>query len=124
MEAGTKVSRKAGNAAEGLPMNRERAKELLPILEAYANGEDIEFRGNYSLDPIGEWVSMPEDERMSMQFPRDDYEYRIKPSPREWWINIYRNTGHSHTVHSSKELAIKFADSHVKETIKLREVLK
>ena len=31
MEAGTKVRRKAGNATEGLPMNREMARELLPI---------------------------------------------------------------------------------------------
>jgi len=92
-------------------VDRQRAKELLPIIKAYANGDDIQFRGNYSLDPTGEWVNMPEDERMSIQFPRDDYEYRIKPKPLEVFLHINRKTGKvvgwnhkSETMHQDKRI--------------------
>ena len=59
-------------------MNSSRVKELLPVFQAYADGRPIEFRGNYSIDPIGSWVDMPVDEMLCTQFPCDDYEYRVK----------------------------------------------
>lgn len=71
-------------------MNRERVKELLPVFEAFANGEDIQFRPyqyNPNTEPPPDWSDLPTDQRVTMTFPCEDYEYRIKPSPREWWIN-------------------------------------
>ena len=54
-------------------MNRDRAKELLPIIEAFANGEDIE-----RWDILNNWNDT------------DDItckgEYRIKPKPREGYV--------------------------------------
>ena len=58
-------------------MNRERAKELLPIIEAFADGETIQ---RYVLSR--EW----EDVTTGAPFD-DDVDYRIKPKPREFWIN-------------------------------------
>jgi len=60
-------------------MNRERAKELLPIFEAYANGEDIQrqyggLQGSYI------WKDS------DLLLADDGYIYRIKPSPREFWV--------------------------------------
>ena len=54
-------------------MNRNQAKELLPIIQAYAEGKAIESRcikGDKSL-----WY---DDEDPSFE---DDLEYRIKPEP-------------------------------------------
>ena len=68
-------------------MNRERAKQLAPMLKAFGDGEDIQWRG--CLDLRGsddEWATMPTDPLLITTFPADDYEYRIKPKPREWWI--------------------------------------
>ncbi len=57
-------------------MNREQAKELLPIIEAFANGEDIQAGGGkYSWSDVG-----------NSAYFTDDLNYRIKPKPREYWI--------------------------------------
>ena len=55
-------------------MNRERAKELLPIIQAYAEGKDVQIK----LD--NGWMTLK-----STSF-YDDSEYRIKPEPREYYI--------------------------------------
>lgn len=68
-------------------MNRERAKELLPVIEAFAEGKDIQFRLADDDDNFREgWLELPEDENLRITFPAPDYEYRIKPEPREVWL--------------------------------------
>ena len=60
-------------------MNRERAKELLPIIQAFAEGKEIEFR----------YV-----ENSKWRRAGDDVEwifsnsYRIKPEPFECWVSV------------------------------------
>lgn len=53
-------------------MNREQAKELLPIMQAFAEGKTIEFRTN----SISKWIETTT--------PKFDllHEYRIKPEPK------------------------------------------
>ena len=60
-------------------MNRERAKELLPIIHAFAEGKDIQYRTEWS----NGWTNS------SVPKFHDDREYRIKPEPREFTIVIY-----------------------------------
>ena len=56
-------------------MNREEAKKLLPIIQAFAEGKTIQWR-----DPVKDtWV----DESVPNWNP--SAEYRIKPDPREVW---------------------------------------
>ena len=52
-------------------MTREEAKELLPIIQAYAEGEKIEM-----LDFKGRWVKMT-----NPDFTLSPENYRIKPEP-------------------------------------------
>ena len=62
-------------------MNRQQAKELLPIIQAFAEENTIEFRIKDGEEPNGlrgwEWeeVDIP-------TFDTRRYEYRIKPSPK------------------------------------------
>lgn len=56
-------------------MNRERAKELLPIIQAFAEGAEVE----YLRPSTGEWVPCPSPD----WFHYD--QYRIKPKPVEAW---------------------------------------
>ncbi len=58
-------------------MNRERAKELLPIIEAFANGEEIEEQYEDS-----EWRELDG----WLVADANAYKYRIKPKPREFVI--------------------------------------
>ena len=53
-------------------MTREEAKELLPIIQAYAEGEKIEM-----LDFKGRWVKM-----INPDFTLSPENYRIKPEPK------------------------------------------
>ena len=54
-------------------MNRERAKQLLPIIQAFADGKTIEYKA------AGTWHALNDDPLFSFA------EYRIKPEPREYW---------------------------------------
>ena len=58
-------------------MNRERAKELAPIIKAYGDGENLQWR-----NAGGEWADL---DYFDINFLND--EYRIKPKPREWWLD-------------------------------------
>lgn len=60
-------------------MTREHAKELLPIITAFANGEDVQ--AYYGAEG---WQSK-EDHDFWWQPDR----YRIAPKPRKVWVNEY-----------------------------------
>ena len=55
-------------------MTREQAKELLPIIQAYAGGKTIQYRNAEC-----EWEDMPIGANLS--FADAPSEYRIKPEP-------------------------------------------
>ena len=100
-------------------MNRERAKELLPIIQAFAEGKEIQFR----LDEIikSTWSDLHEE--TAFTFPADDYEYRIKPKPREFWIEIGCNGKHVRGAGWYEE-GDKLPEKHGSvEIIKVREVI-
>ena len=56
-------------------MTREQAKELLPIIQAYAEGEIIQYK-NF----LDEWTDIEENEGLSFICPPSDY--RIKPQSK------------------------------------------
>ena len=58
-------------------MTREKVKELLPILEAYANGKTIQFYRTY---PEPHWEDVKPYEHV--EFSEDTAMYRIKPEPK------------------------------------------
>ena len=61
-------------------MNKERAKELLPVIQAFAEGKEIQYRQiNY---PEGEW----HDTLAPTWSP--NCQYRIKPEPFERWLVV------------------------------------
>lgn len=53
-------------------MDKERAKQLLPLLQAFAEGKTIQF-----LSSNGEWVDIEE-----AKFNFEIYRYRIKSEPK------------------------------------------
>ena len=58
-------------------MNREQAKKLLPIIQAFADGKAIEVRSNSKYNP-GEWIETT----TPTLFDIKSHEYRIKPEPK------------------------------------------
>ena len=62
-------------------MNRERARELLPIIRAYAEGKDVQLGSGKNEDGSVLWLDIPD--------PCWDGhgKYRIKPEPRVFWVH-------------------------------------
>ena len=56
-------------------MTREKVKELLPVLEAYANGKTIQY-----CNQDYHWEDVKPDEQLD--FGGDVINYRIKPEPK------------------------------------------
>ncbi len=89
-------------------MNRERAKELLPIIEAFANGEMIEFQMS---DGTWETAITPTLE--------DSVAYRIKPKePREFCLFWDNRQVDFHVLEAPGK-----AEGHWDNVIKVREVI-
>ena len=65
-------------------MTREEAKKVVPILQAFADGKTIQYRP-YEGRP---WRDLSSDEHLDADHPR---RYRIKPEPREIWVNEYKH---------------------------------
>jgi hypothetical protein len=101
-------------------MNRERAKELLPIIQAFAEGKTVQARLSG-----GKWhgVSYPYFILLTTTFQADDYEYRIKPEPLECWVRVF--DGHAgpvvSTVHETRVDALNTDDEDI-YVVKFREV--
>lgn len=62
-------------------MTREEAKELLPVLTAWANGEEVQFKVDDA------WLNLY-DCNSDPSFS-DPARYRVKPKPRTFWVNAY-----------------------------------
>ncbi len=72
-------------------MNRPKVRALIPIMQAYADGAQIE---KYNID---EWIECSTPEFRSAN------EYRIKPEPEEIWVNKQLNE--ISNSYSSKQMA-------------------
>ena len=60
-------------------MNKDNAKDFLPLVEALASGKTIQIKAD---DIIG-WVDMPD-----VVFGSAASEYRIKPEPKKAWYRV------------------------------------
>lgn len=81
-------------------MTRERAKELLPVMQAYAEGKEVQYRASdYERD---EWISTGD----PIWFGH--YDYRIKPEPpqpeEKWFLCLF--DGFSTKAHAETYLEV------------------
>ena len=61
-------------------MNRERARSLLPIIQAFADGKIIQTKYNDRRYRKDTWFDTPDPEWY------EHHDHRIKPEPREFWL--------------------------------------
>lgn len=91
-------------------MTRERAKELLPAIQAWAKGKPIQVLIE------GKWC-----DAMDANF-EDGRDYRVKIEPRRCWM-VIKSTGVTVTW-TDKEKAIEFANDYPgSELVEMAEVL-
>lgn len=77
-------------------MNKDNAKDYLPLVQALADGKAIQLAAT-----TGEWR-----DHLEPDFSLLPQEYRIKPEPREIWRNRTAD-GVEGSVFPTKESAIK-----------------
>ena len=89
-------------------------------MQAALDGKEIEVR-NYPYEDGCRWNAYST-EMLVWNWPNVDY--RIKPEPMEFWVNIYNYpTDTPFGTHKTKAQAIDSASDKVIKTIKMREVL-
>ena len=81
-------------------MNKNNAAQYIPLVQALADGKEIEVR---SAD--GMWDTVRHGE---VVFSLDPERYRVKPEPRKFYLAISR-TGHVFFGRDNKEAALKVA---------------
>ena len=97
--------------------------DMIEVLQAYKKGKQIQYR-NTRLD--GDWVD-PETRSPVWQFY--EFEYRVKPEPREWYMRVYQDNYDEIVLFSSKEALFddiqsrNSVDKHPFDVIKVREVI-
>lgn len=64
-------------------MTKENAAQYLPLVQALADGKEIQVRA------LDRWLNATHD----LKFDRPADEYRIKPAPREFdmWITVFHD---------------------------------
>ena len=88
----------------------ERTKDKITIMQAYANGEELQFKYRDTWKQVNtpnwDWVQ---------------YDYRIKPEPLEIWVNTYPG---NIAAHSTEKSAIKTAKGNaLYVAVHMREVI-
>jgi alkanesulfonate monooxygenase SsuD/methylene tetrahydromethanopterin reductase-like flavin-dependent oxidoreductase (luciferase family) len=68
-------------------MNKEETRKAIEVMQAYVDGEQIELQWS-----VGEWETYDHDGKPTWNWSK--YDYRIKPKPREWWLDL--NIGRFH----------------------------
>ena len=94
-------------------MNKDNAKDYLPLVQALADGKVIQGR-LFILNP---WKDCAHPD-----FTMDPSNYRIKPEPREIWVNEYPE-GDCHTHFSAESDAQARGVNRYAITRKYREVI-
>lgn len=74
-------------------MTPQKAKKLLPIIQAFAEGKTIQLKY-----PPDIWI-----DQTSCSFVHDSDRYRIKPEKKKGWVNIYPDIASG--AYESKEKA-------------------
>lgn len=87
-------------------MNRDEAKHVVTVMQAWLDGATIENRRRGC---EGEWIAA------EPVWDWDLFEYRIKPEPREWVLYALSEGGMLHVGHNAP------ASCHA--AIRVREVL-
>lgn len=92
-------------------MNKDNAKDYLPLVQALVEGKVIQWRSH-----AGNWEDSRE---LSDAWGAENY--RIKPEPKEIWINFY-DSGYIGKPHSTQSEAYDARDGKV-VTKHFREVI-
>ena len=91
-------------------MTKETAKQFIDVLQAFVDGRPVEVKTQFGWEEI-----------KNPNFGSSPENYRVKPEPREWFINIYENRACG--LYHSKMAADNNAVVGRVECVRVREIL-
>lgn len=96
-------------------MTREGLIKHWDVICAFKEGKTVQFRDDLECD----WVNTGKPHFHA------NVEYRIKPEPREWWVNVYPKDCKFSVpkLHGSYEAARAKRTAEAVNTIRVREVI-
>ena len=97
-------------------MTREEAKKLLPVIQAFSEGKEIQCRNTR---PPGNWMSI----LYGATFGAPNCEWRIKPEPREFWLIKWKDGGISAYNNLQYDTSRPISHTNFDEQIHVKEVL-
>lgn len=89
-------------------MNRDQARTLLPILEQWVRGRQVEYQYKDSYDRS--WYRVTETDDWNLHAKH----YRVTPEPREFWIHASGDSFYGIVNHEDPDCG---------DCIKVREVI-
>ena len=92
-------------------------KEKIEVMQAALDGEKIEV---ITFDGLNSWVEISVNAE-KIQWCWADMDYRIKPEPMEFWVNVYSND--ISAAYRTEKEAVSATNSGYTKTIKVREVI-
>ncbi len=66
---------------KGLEMNKQETAEAILVMQAWIDGEEVEWTRRD--EPVFPWKGSN-----GFLWDWNTNKYRIKPQPREWWLNL------------------------------------
>lgn len=96
-------------------MNKDTARDYLPLVQALADGKVIQYKFQKCDHSYG-WMDL----ESAVDFCMPAEFYRIKPEPREVWVNEYPN--YIYSIYPSKDLAATHCLEYGR-TVRYREVI-
>lgn len=93
-------------------MNASNAKDYLPLVQALAEGNVIQYKLRDGWSTGGD---------VDFSLPPD--QYRIKPEPREIWVNRYADGTDGPLIYTSEEAARSCKSWKSGKPVKYREVI-
>lgn len=93
-------------------MNKDNAREYLPLVQALAEGKVIQFNSQYYGWTDTDWIYSEQPVER----------YRIKPDPREIWVNHYTDSCFDTGPYTSEGQAKRLANAGATQ-VRYREVI-
>ncbi len=98
-------------------MNAQNAKDYLPLVQALAEGKELQHRLKHRLNIDPKWSDIQDP---NFSFPPENY--RIKPEPRRWFISFGQERAIVFT--SLARATMQAGSTEVSELVEVVEVLK
>lgn len=100
-------------------------EEMIEVMQGWENGKEIQQKYLYGSDMVHSWTAQAVMSDGKPIWNWASIDYRIKPEPKEIWVNEYKPETHrySYVVFDDRQEAENAAGAAIRTAVKYREVI-